>query len=59
MKKWYGQLHDINRDLVSGYKIRYMDSFMISIGILYQDTNQVNGQLHDINRDLVSGYKIR
>ncbi|XP_023337045.1 Bardet-Biedl syndrome 2 protein homolog isoform X2 [Eurytemora carolleeae] len=22
MKKWYGQLHDINRDLVSGYKIR-------------------------------------
>ena len=22
MKKWFGQLHDINRDLVSGYKIR-------------------------------------
>ena len=22
MKKWYSQLYDINRDLVSGYKIR-------------------------------------
>ena len=23
MKKWYGQLYDINRDLIAGYKIRY------------------------------------
>jgi len=39
MKKWYGQLHDINKDLISGYKIRCNnhDELMATL----KDVNQI------------------